>query len=32
MTPRGLQLALKQKVGPVELVRANRFARVGPKR
>jgi hypothetical protein len=30
--PRGLQLALKQKVGPVELVRAISFARVGPKR
>ena len=29
--PRGLQLALKQKVGPVELARAISFARV-PKR
>jgi hypothetical protein len=29
--PRGLQLALKQKVGPVELARAISFARVGPK-
>jgi hypothetical protein len=30
--PRGLQLALKQRVGPVELVRAISFARLGPKR
>jgi hypothetical protein len=30
--PRRLQLALKQKVGPVELARAISFARVGPKR
>jgi hypothetical protein len=29
--PRGLQLALKRKVGPVELARAISFARVGPK-
>ena len=29
--PRGLQLALKQKVGPVELARAISFARVGNK-
>jgi hypothetical protein len=27
--PRGLQLALKQKVGPVDLARAISFARVG---
>ena len=27
--PRGLQLALKQKVGPVELARAISFARLG---
>jgi hypothetical protein len=30
--PRGLQLALKQRVGPAELVRAISFARIGPKR
>src|SRR5262249_11816333 len=30
--PRGLQLALKQKVGPVDLARAISFARVGPEK